>query len=261
MSGVDTLSGKVAIVTGASRGIGAAIATTLAVRGANVVVDYLSNDERAADTVASINQQIKDSQAIAVKADVRDETATQALAQAALDAFGGIDILVNNALSHYSFDPHRRSTFANLDWSCYHDQFEGCIHGAYNTCKAVLPAMREQTGGRIINISSNLVDAPIVPYHDYNIAKGALDGMTRTLAQELGAWGITVNAVAAGLTIGTDSSRATPEDVREQIIGMTPLGRLATADDIAGAVTMLASDDASFITGQIIHVDGGLVMR
>lgn len=260
MSGVDTLVGKVAIVTGASRGIGAAIAATLASRGANVVVDYLSNDERAADTVEAINQHSTGS-AIAVKADVRDEAATQALAQAALSAFGGIDILVNNALSHYSFDPHQRSTFANLDWSCYRDQFEGCIHGAYNTCKAVLPAMREQTGGRIINISSNLVDAPIVPYHDYNTAKGALDGMTRTLAQELGAWGITMNAVAAGLTIGTDSSRATPEDVREQIIGMTPLGRLATADDIACAVAMLASDDASFITGQIIHVDGGLVMR
>ncbi len=100
-----------------------------------------------------------------------------------------------------------------------------------------------------------------MPYHDYTAAKGALVGFTRSLAQEAGAWGVTVNAIAAGLTVGTESSRATTEDVRERIIASTPLGRLATADDIAGAVAMLASDDASFITGQTLHVDGGLVMR
>ena len=121
--------------------------------------------------------------------------------------------------------------------------------------------MRRQAGGRIINISSNLVDSPIVPYHDYTAAKGALVGFTRSLAQEAGAWGVTVNAIAAGLTVGTDSSRATTEDMRERIIASTPLGRLATAEDIAGAVAMLAGDDAAFITGQTLHVDGGLVMR
>lgn len=100
-----------------------------------------------------------------------------------------------------------------------------------------------------------------MPYHDYTAAKGALVGFTRSLAQEAGAWGVTVNAIAAGLTVGTDSSRATTEDMRERIIASTPLGRLATAEDIAGAVAMLAGDDAAFITGQTLHVDGGLVMR
>ena len=100
-----------------------------------------------------------------------------------------------------------------------------------------------------------------MPYHDYTAAKGALVGFTRSLAQEAGAWGVTVNAIAAGLTVGTDSSRATTEDMRERIIASTPLGRRATAEDIAGAVAMLAGDDAAFITGQTLHVDGGLVMR
>ena len=154
-----------------------------------------------------------------------------------------------------------RNTFSNTSWNDYATQLEGCLKGTYNTCTTALPYMRRQSWGRIVNISSNLVDSPIVPYHDYIAAKGALIGFTRSLAQEAGAWGVTVNAIAAGLTVGTDSSRATTEDVRERIIAQTPLGRLATADDIAGGVAMLVGEDARFVTGQTLHVDGGLTMR
>ena len=198
---------------------------------------------------------------VAQNADISIYENIEALLKLTLDTFGHVDILVNNAFAHYSFDPRNRKTFGSIGWSDYAAQLEGCLKGAYNTCEAVLPQMRRQAGGRIINISSNLVDSPIVPYHDYTAAKGALVGFTRSLAQEAGAWGVTVNAIAAGLTVGTDSSRATTEDMRERIIASTPLGRLATAEDIAGAVAMLAGDDAAFITGQTLHVDGGLVMR
>lgn len=255
-------TGKAAIVTGASRGIGAAIARRFAELGAAVVIDYLSDDERALATATAIEQQADAAGRVAVfKADVRSEERTRALASFTEETFGGVDILVNNALSHYSFDPRRRRTFDGISWDDYREQIDGCLRGAYNTCAACVPRMRRQAGGAIVNISSNLVDAPIVPYHDYTAAKGSLVGFTRSLAQELGKWGIRVNAVAAGLTAGTDSSRATTEDVRERIVAMTPLGRLATADDIAGAVMMLAGDDAGFITGQTLHADGGLVMR
>lgn len=127
-------------------------------------------------------------------------------------------------------------------------------------CSHVVPLMRAQTSGRIINISSNLVDSPIVPYHSYITAKGGSrhDPLS---GPGLGGFGITVNAIAAGLTAGTASSAATTEDVRERIIAMTPLGRLARPDDIAGGVALLASDMAGFITGQCLHVDGGLTMR
>ncbi|VUW81438.1 3-oxoacyl-[acyl-carrier-protein] reductase FabG [Bifidobacterium breve] len=253
------LDGRTAIITGSGKGIGAAVAKCLASHGAAVVINYVHDAASAQRTVEDIHS--LGGLAIAVQADVCDESQSSKLVGTAVDSFGGVDILVNNAFGRFSFDPRRRSTFAGGDWDEFSAQIEGCLHGAYLMCSHVVPLMRAQTSGRIINISSNLVDSPIVPYHSYITAKGGLVGMTRSLAQELGGFGITVNAIAAGLTAGTASSAASTEEVRERIIAMTPLGRLARPDDIAGGVALLASDMAGFITGQCLHVDGGLTMR
>ena len=127
-------------------------------------------------------------------------------------------------------------------------------------CQAVLPAMKKQSQGSIINIISNLVERPIVPYHEYNTAKTALMGYSRNLATELGPFGIRVNCVAPGLVYPTDASRYTKEDMKEMIIAQTPLRRIALPEDIAGPVLFLASDWSQFMTGQTLFVDGGFVM-
>ena len=179
------LAGRVAVVTGASRGIGAAIARRLTRAGACVVIDYVSNDERARQCAQRIMDDCDAAgRVITCKADVTDAEQVRGMVSTTVTTFGGLDILVNNAFAHYSFDPRNRKTFGSIGWPDYAAQLEGCLKGAYNTCEAVLPQMRRQAGGRIINISSNLVDSPIVPYHDYTAAKGALVGFTRSLAQE-----------------------------------------------------------------------------
>lgn len=253
------LQGKIVLVTGASRGIGAAIAKSFAAHGSFVIVNYLSNASMAQAVVEDIER--SGGQAAAIQADVRNEGSVRQMVAAITESFGVVDVAVNNALSHYTFNPKTRKTAWELEWSDYQQQIEGNVRGAYNVCKAVVPYMKQQHSGRIINIVTNLIDFPIVPYHDYATAKSALLGFTRNLAKELGSFGITANSIAPGLTYPTDSSRETQEDVRETIIRLTPLNRLAMPDDIAGAALFLASDLATFITGQCLRVDGGLVMN
>ncbi|WP_205161154.1 3-oxoacyl-ACP reductase [Niallia nealsonii] len=253
------INNKVALITGASRGIGAAIAKKLASEGAFVVVNYLKNKELAEKVVKEIESQ--GGQGAALQADVQNAEQVGLMVAQIIDSFGAIDIVINNALSHYTFNPKTRKTAWDIDWQDYQNQWEGNVHGAFNICQAVLPYMKDQMGGRIINIVSNLIDFPVIPYHDYTTSKMALLGFTRNLAKELGAFGITVNAIAPGLTYPTDSSIETKEDVREKIMEMTPMKRLAVPEDIAGSALFLASDLASFITGQCLYVDGGLVMK
>jgi 3-oxoacyl-[acyl-carrier protein] reductase len=256
--GID-FADRTVLVTGASRGIGASIAKAFGALGAVVIVNYINNEQAALDVVAHIKQ--SGGEAVAMQADVTDGPRIAQMVDEAADAFGGIDVVVNNALSPYSFNPKQRKTAWNMEWADYQKQLDGSLGGAFHVCKAAIPYMKEHGGGRIVNMVTNLIDFPVVPYHDYTTAKSALLGYSRNLAAELGAFGITVNCVAPGLTYPTDSSRETKEDVKNTIVGLTPMGRLASPTDITGAVLFFASEWASFITGQCLRVDGGLVMR
>ena len=252
-------AGKVVLVTGASRGIGAAIAQAFAAEGATVVVNHLSNDAAAADVVALCKATGGD--AWAVKADVCSAEAVATMVEQVLDETGRIDVLVNNAFRPYTFDPQRRKLFGDLEWLDYQAQFDGSVGATFNTCKAVVPHFRQRAQGSIVNIVSDLVERPVVPYHDYTTAKSALVGFSRNLAAELGPLGVRVNCVAPGLVYPTQASSTTREEFREAIAASTPLRRIARPEDVAGPVLFLASDWSGFMTGQVLFVDGGLVMK
>jgi 3-oxoacyl-[acyl-carrier protein] reductase len=251
--------GKVVLVTGAGRGIGAAIARAFAGEGATVAVNYLANDAAASDVVAQCKSAGGD--AWAVKADVGSAEAVGNMVERTLDELGQIDIVVNNAFRAYSFDPQQRKLFGELAWADYQAQFDGAVGAAYNVCKAVLPHFRRRAQGNIVNIATDLIEHPVVPYHDYTTAKSALVGFSRNLAAELGPLGVRVNCVAPGLVYPTEASSATRAQFRESIIAATPLRRIARPEDIAGPVMFLASEWSGFMTGQVLFVDGGLVMK
>lgn len=254
-----TFRNQVVLVTGASRGIGAAIATAFARDGATVIVNYLSNDAAAAAVVAAC--QAAGGDAWAVKADVGSASAVQQMVDEVVREFGHIDVVVNNAFSPYAFDPRRRTRFEGLGWADYQAQYDGTVGAAFNVCQAVLPIFRRRARGSVVNIVTNLVEHPVVPYHDYTTAKAALVAFSRNLASELGPLGIRVNCVAPGLVYPTQASEATQESFRESLIAATPLRRIARPEDVAGPVLFLASDAAAFMTGQVLFVDGGLVMK
>jgi 3-oxoacyl-[acyl-carrier protein] reductase len=244
------LTGKVALVTGASRGIGRAIAEKLAARGADVVVNYYSNANLAAEVVEAIQQQGRE--AMAVQADVRSVEDAQRLVKATLDRFGRIDVLVNNAGT-------TRDTLLALmkeaDWDLVLDTN---LKGAYNVTKAAVRPMMKQRGGRIINITSVAGISGNPGQANYSAAKAGLIGFTKSVAKELGARNITANAVAPGY-VPTDLTAGLPDGLIEQAVELTPLGRLGTLEDVANAVAFLASDEAEFITGQVLRVDGGML--
>lgn len=251
-------AGKTVLVTGASRGIGRAIATAFAGEGAGVVVNYLANTEAAAETVAACEAAGGD--AFAVQADVTDLAAAARLVKEALDQFGRIDVLVNNAFGPYRFDPETRKRHWELDWNDYQRQIDGSVKAAHGLIQAVLPGMLARADGAIVMLATDLVARPSVPYHDYTTAKAALIGYARNLAAETGPLGVRVNTVAPGLVYPTDASRGTKQAMRDAIASQTPLRRVATPADIAGPVLFLASPWARFMTGQTLYVDGGLVM-
>lgn len=252
------LKNKVALVTGASRGIGAAIAKMYAKEGAIVIVNYLHNTQHAQTIVQSIISQ--GGQAVAMQCDIRDQQEVHNMLQNILDNFGTIHIVVNNALSQYQFDPKNRKLLGDLQWSDYQAQIDGSLKAVLNVVDFVLPKLKQNNESSIINITSNLIQSPAIPYHDYIVGKSAVLGLTRTMAIELGAFGIRVNAIAPGLTVPTDSSQLTHRDVREKLIDQTPTGRLTTPEDFAGTAVYLATALSSNVTGQCLFVDGGLTM-
>ncbi|USS91762.1 SDR family oxidoreductase [Fructobacillus americanaquae] len=253
------LENQVALVTGASRGIGAAVAKKFAAEGALVIVNFLKNQEKADAVVQEI--QTAGGQAVAMAANVCDDQAVQDMMTMIADNFAGLDIVVNNALRHYSFNPKNRHQVESMPWSDYQEQFEGAVKAAYNVNRAALPLLKANQDGRIIQMISNLVQQPMVPYHDYITAKAALLGYSRALAKDLGPFGIRVNTIAPGLTYPTDSSSATGNDVRERLLALSATKWLTIPEDVAGTALYLASRLSNNVTGQCITVDGGLTMN
>ncbi|MEX2617302.1 MAG: 3-oxoacyl-ACP reductase [Alphaproteobacteria bacterium] len=250
--------GQTVIVTGASRGIGAAVARAFAAEGGNVVVNYLRNADAANRTVDACKAAGGD--ALAIQADVTDGTAMQRMVDTVAEEFGRIDAVINNAFRPYAFDPDNRKRFDELDWTDYRDQVDSALQSTFNLCHAVSPVMTRRATGSIVNIATDLIARAVVPYHEYTTAKSALVGFSRTLAAELGPLGVRVNCVAPGLVYPTDASRGTKEAVKDAIIEQTPLRRIATPEDVTGPVLFLASEWSRFMTGQTLFVDGGLVM-
>jgi len=253
------LNGKVALVTGASRGVGASIAQVLAAQGAAVGVNYLQSADQAQQVVQAITAQ--GGRAFAHQADVTDAAAVEAMVAQVVATYGRLDVVVNNALPTYQFDPAAPYTsLETVQWHNFAQQIGGAIQGPFNVVRAALPQMKAQHFGKVINISTNLVYNPVVTYYDYTTAKAGLVGLTRNLAAELGQYGIRVNLLAGGLLRTTDASQATTDAVFDLVAGSTPLRQAISVDEFAQAALLLAADWSNAITGQSIAVDGGLTM-
>lgn len=245
------LVGKTAVVTGASRGIGRAIALQLASEGANVVVNYSGSEQKAQQVVSEIEQ--LGAKAIAVQANVSDSDSVQNLMSAAVEQFGSIDVLVNNA----------GITRDNLIMRMKEDEWDEVINtnlkGVFLCTKAVTRQMMKQRSGRIINISSIVGVMGNAGQANYVAAKAGVIGLTKTTARELASRNILVNAIAPGF-ITTEMTDELPEDIKSSMLNQIPLAKLGQPEDIAKAVVFLASDDASYMTGQTLHIDGGMYM-
>jgi len=248
---MSSLAGKVAVVTGGGRGIGRGIAIELGKRGAKVIVNYNSNADTANEVVGLIQQAGSD--ALAVQADVSQYAAAQGLIKAATDFGGRLDILVNNA------GTTRDMLLAMMPESDWDLVITTNLKSAYNCSKAALRPMIRQKYGRMVNISSISGLAGNGGQTNYSASKAGLIGFTKALAREVGGRNITVNAVAPGF-IPTDLTSSLPQNLLDEAIKATPLGRLGTIEDVARVTAFLVSEDASFITGQVLSVDGGMVM-
>jgi 3-oxoacyl-[acyl-carrier protein] reductase len=245
------LTSRVAIVTGGSRGIGRGIALELAKRGASVVVNYNSNSAAADEVVALITA--AGGKAMAIQADVSHLADADKLIKATIEAYGKLDILVNNA------GITRDGLIAMMkeeDWDAVIDTN---LKSAWNCCKAASRVMMKARYGRMINITSVSGIAGNGGQSNYSASKAGMIGLTKSLARELSARTITVNAVAPGF-VGTDLTKDLPPNVLEEVNKSIPLKRWGAVEDVAYAVAFLASDEASYITGQVLSVDGGLVM-
>ncbi|MYM29571.1 SDR family oxidoreductase [Duganella sp. CY15W] len=249
---------RVAIVTGGAGGIGKAICQRLAADGFDVVVNYRGQADRAAQIVAEINAGAGEGKgrALAVQADIATEAGAQALYQAAVKAFGAVSVLVNNASPRINPKP-----FGATAWDDVQQQMDVQVKGAFLMTGAVVPEMGARKWGRIVNITSQVLDgSPSVTWTGYAMAKGALQVFSNYMAAELGPQGITVNCVSPGMC-ETTLIGDIPEKAQLMIARQTPLRRLAKPSDVAAAVAYLVSDDAGFITGDTVAVNGGMAMR
>jgi 3-oxoacyl-[acyl-carrier protein] reductase len=246
MSGYASLEGKVALVTGGSRGIGAAISRELAAAGARVAVNYRSGKEAAEEIASEIG-------GVAVAANVGDPEEAKGLVERVESELGDVDVLVNNA------GVTRDTLIARMSDEEWEEVIETNLRGTFNTCRAVARKMLRRRSGAIVNLTS------VVGIHgnpgqaNYAASKAGIIGLTKALARELGSRGVRVNAVAPGY-IATELTDVLSEEIRGSILGNTPMGRLGDPEDVAAAVRFLCSDEAAFITGDVLLVDGGLGM-
>jgi 3-oxoacyl-[acyl-carrier protein] reductase len=247
-------TGRVALVTGASSGIGAATARLLAERGMRVVINYLHSAASAERVVAEI--EAAGGQAVAVQADVRDPAAVQKLIEQVGEAWGGVDVLVHNALTPYAV-----KSFQDMTWEELGGKVDDEMRAAYVVTKAVLPAMIERGAGRIIYLSAGLSRRPRAGMIALGTAKAALVGLSLYLAQELGPHGVTVNVIEPGPVGDTQiAANVLDDDLVRRQVAATPMGRLAQAADVAQAIAFFAAEENGFMTGTTAAVNGGMAM-
>ena len=245
------LDGKTALVTGASRGIGRAIALCLAAEGARVAINYAGNVRAAEEVKTAI--EAAGGTAILCQADIADSSAVEAMVANVVKEFGTIDILVNNA------GITRDALLMRMKDEDFAKVLDTNLKGVFYCTKAVSKLMMKKRSGRIVNMASVVGLVGNAGQTNYAAAKAGVIGFSKSAAKELASRGITVNVVAPGF-IGTDMTAGLPESVKEKMLTDIPLGRMGEAEDVANAVLFLASEQASYITGQVVNVDGGMVM-
>lgn len=245
------LTDKTAVVTGGSRGIGRAIAVALAAEGAKVAVIYAGNAAAAEETLSLIKEQ--GGEAVAMQCDVADDAAVSDMINAVKEQFGSVDILVNNA------GITRDGLLMRMKEGDWQTVLDTNLTGVFHCTKAVTKLMMKQRSGAIINITSVVGQTGNAGQANYAAAKAGMIGFTKSVAKELASRGIRINAVAPGC-IDTDMTAVLSDAVKEDMLKSIPLGRVAQPEEVAKAVVFLASDNASYITGQVLNVDGGMVM-
>lgn len=244
------LEGKISLVTGASRGLGKAIACKLAEHGSKIAINYVTSDDKA----QSVAEEIRNAggEAITIKANISDTNAVKEMMKTIVEKWGKIDILVNNA------GIVKDNLILRMSDSAWDDVINTNLRGAYLCSKFALRTMMEQPWGRIINISSVAGIIGNTGQSNYSAAKGGLIAFTKSLAREVGSRNITVNAVAPGFIL-SDMTDKLPDEQKDFILSRIPLGRFGIPDDVAELVTFLAGERAGYITAQVICIDGGVV--
>lgn len=245
---------KLVLISGSGRGVGASIARSFVEKDYQVAINFFQNEKQAKLLTKELGKTTS-----AFYADIRNKEDVVHMIKSINKKFGrSPEILVNNAMADFLFNGDARSMVNDITYGEILNHLDVSIKGSLNLIQEVIPQMEQKNFGRIINIGTNLFHNPVVPYHDYVIAKAALLGLTRTFAKDLGPKGITVNMVSGGLLKITDASAATPEEVFNIVASMTPLQKVTTTKDFSDAITFFASNDSRAITGQNLTVDGGL---